>query len=409
MPNHLNRRRILQLIGLSGAGMALSGYSLHRGIRFPALGWEPGAPADLIRVEDTRIKLEHCIPTPSTDETLSLRAYAPEPSIILRSKEAARITFKINNIAADAELIQTPDKSVTEHSDGITRQIDADLKRNDTLILRWKLPLLKSYKFASIGDTGGGHELAWSIKRANALGARFLLHLGDFNYQNGDYERAIKLFKTSPIPCYVTIGNHDFHDNGNIYRQFLNEIGPLNNSFAIGPTRFANIDTAANFLPYSAGHRGHLFKQLIQSRDDYIDTVAFTHRPLHTPPEDDTHDIGSRGERDWLINALNSAKVTTLLSGHIHIYNREQVQGITNIIAGQGLGHQDLIVNQDYSKIIIGQVNHQGKVDYLAESLSMPMNLHCHPRINSVKQSLIDAPHYDVIRRIDKECSKQPL
>lgn len=406
MAEQARRRHLLKLLGLGSAGVGLTAYSLNRGIRFPTLGWEPRAVASQIENETLKADLEQLIQTPSAGDAIHLRAYAPEPSLTLYAQQTTRIELSVNNIATDAELIQSNTKTIAGQINGITRTLQIDLQRGESTTLSWKLPVQKGFQFASIGDTGGHHELDWCIKRAHALGARFLIHLGDFNYQSGDYERSIELFKNSPIPCYVTIGNHDFHDDGHTYGRFLQEIGPLNSVFAIGATRFANIDTAANFLPYSAGHRGRLFEILKRSKDDYIDTVGFTHRPLHTPPEDDTHDIGSEAERNWLIGALNEANVPTLLSGHIHIYNQTELDGINNIIAGQGLGHQDLIVNGDHSKMVIGQVNDDGKVDYYTKPLAMPMNLHCHPRVDVVKQSLVDAPHYDAIERINQSCAK---
>ena len=272
------------------------------------------------------------------------------------------------------------------------------------MVLRWQLPKLATYSFAAIGDTGGDQELAWCIQRAHQLGARFMLHLGDFNYQAGDYQRSIDLFDQAPLPIYVSIGNHDFHDSGLLHSEFRRNIGPLNHAFAIGKTRFANLDTAASMLPYGAGHRGALLESLRNTRLGFTDTVAFTHRPLVDPSDDSTHDIGSVGERDWLIESLKQAGASTLLSGHIHIYNRVSYDGIENFIVGQGLGHQDLIVNRDYSKILIGEVDTDGRVSYHPEPLAMPMNLHCHPRSDVVKQSLVAAEHYPAIEAIQRAC-----
>lgn len=406
MPKSINRRRFLTATSLAGLG--LGGYSLNRGLRFPMLGWEP---AELDSTYDFGIlgaSSTNLIKTTqqSSIRAIGFRAYAPEPSLTLFPKEDQYLQVLVNNIASDAELITKHMALVKEEITGISRLLSLDLKRDQALPLRWQLPSLNDYSFASIGDTGGNHELAWCLQRAEELGARFLLHLGDFNYQDGDYDRSIELFNNSPIPCYVSIGNHDFNDNGRVYQQFLDGIGPFNNAFAIGKTRFANIDTAASFLPFSSGLRGQLFKELMATKDNFIDTVGFTHRPLYDPVPDSEHHVGNEGERNWLAGMLKKTHVPTLLSGHIHIYDRDTYKGIDNIIAGQGLGHQDLIVNQDYSKMVLGEVNQDGKVDYRAAPLAMPMTMHCHPRSDVVKESLVNAPHYDVIKEIDKACQK---
>ena len=390
---------------LIASGLAAAGYTLHRGVRFPTLSLEPTTLDREIRHHNFKIEIDQAIRTQrSIINAVHFRAIAPEPSLTLTASESSIIEINVSNVAVDAEL-QNTNNNITEITDGINRLLEVSLKRGETQTLKWKLPKLGEYTFASIGDSGGDHELAWCIQRAHALGARFLLHLGDFNYQQGDYQRSIDLFNNAPLPCYVSIGNHDFHDEGLIYQPFLEEVGPFNNTFSIGKTRFANIDTAASFLPYASGQRGRLFRAMRNDPNSFTDTVAFTHRPLYDPAGESDHDIGSQGERDWLIDSLKSVGAKTLLSGHIHIFNREEFKGIDNIIVGQGLGHQDLLVGQDISKIAIGQVDTDGSVSYRFDNLAMPMELHCHPRSDVVKESLIQSGlNLDLIEQISKAC-----
>ena len=401
----LSRRRLLQAAALGTAGLAV--YSYRRGIRFPVLSFEHRALKTRWQLTDTTLTLQDFILTPETNEsnTVTLRAYTPEPQLQIETKHAQTLSLQINNIAPDARLeASDPSIPVQEEIKGISRRITITANSESSLILKWTLPELASYRFAAIGDSGGDLELEWCIKRAHQLGARFLLHLGDFNYQPGDYDNAIRLFNEAPLPCYVSIGNHDFHDQGLIYQQFLDQIGPFNHWFAIGKTRFANIDTAANTLPYAAGHRGKLMQALIANKEQFADTVAFTHRPLHDPLNGSDHDLGSEGERDWLIRKLKAANIGHLLSGHIHIFDRRDFNGIDNIIVGQGLGHQDLITNSDYSKIAIGKVGTDGRVTYEFPTLAMPMEIHCHPRVDVVKDSLRGGEHSALIERVDLAC-----
>ena len=401
----LNRRQLL-LAGALG-GISLAAYSYRRGIRIPTLHWDPALPAhELQLANDVEATLSEFIKVSTTANVdHSFRAFAPEPRMLLVGQNDQTIRMSANNIAKDATLMLSEnDSDVDETVNGITRELTIELKAGKPMELKWTLDQRAEYNFAAIGDTGGNHELKWCLQRASDLGARFLLHLGDFNYQEGDYQRSIELFRDSPIPVYVTIGNHDFHENGAIYDHFLNEIGPLNNAFSIAKTRFVNVDTAANTLPFSAGHRGQMFDKLAARNDDFNDTIAFTHRPLYDPSGDTTHDIGSPGERDWLIASLKRINCKTLLSGHIHIYDRRNFNGIDNIIAGQGLGHQDLLVGRDYSHLAIGNVNSQGKVSFSKASLAMPMELHCHPRIQPVKESLMEGNGKELIELVNKAC-----
>ncbi len=404
------RRRLIRSALYGGAavtGLGLA-YSLKRGIRYPTLGLEPTPLPSTFHFESGTVSVDSddLIRLDAGQQQLRLRAFSVQPAMLIRNQDATRIKLSVNNIAAEAEL-QLADTGaaslVSETVDGITRTLTLDLKPRTEINLRWTVPYKSNYSFAAIGDSGGDQELAWCLQRAHDLGAKFLLHLGDFNYQDSDYDRAVELFHNSPIPCFISIGNHDFHDSGLLYPQFLAQLGPLNHAFTIGKTRFVNIDTAASMFPYSAGKRGKLLQSLTKFNASVADTVSFTHRPLHDPIEGSTHDIGNTGERNWLIDMLKRIDSPTLISGHIHIYHRSDFMGIDNIIAGQGLGHQDILTNSDYSKIVLGNVDDDGKVSFSAEPLSMPMGLHCHPRSQSARDSLSDIPGTEALAELLKQ------
>ncbi|MCH2190138.1 MAG: metallophosphoesterase [Gammaproteobacteria bacterium] len=388
-----NRRNFLKLSAISTSILALTGgaYSLNRGIRFPMLGLEPSPLPNEFWSHNGNLGLssKDIIKLPeSSDQLLCFRAFSPEPKFEISAQMQEQLHIRVNNISPEAELV-TEDKGVIigEQRSGINRTVTLALDPEVKTSIEWKLPFSNDFTFASIGDSGGDKELDWCIERAHQLGAKFLLHLGDFNYQAGDYERSVKSFQDSPIPCYISIGNHDFHEDGHIYPQFLNELGPLNHSFIIGKTRFVNLDTAANHFPYGAGNRGELVENLIVENKGIVDTVVYTHRPLHDPQENSTHDIGSDGEHDWLVEAMGKLECKTMLAGHIHIYDRSEYMGIDHIIAGQGLGHQDILTKSDYSKMVIGRVDKTGKLSFDTEPLSMPFELHCHPRSKSAKDA----------------------
>jgi hypothetical protein len=393
------------------SALGLAGYSYTRGIRIPPLRWEPKPLATNFSVDQVEIEVSELIQSAAQvaeQADYSFRAYAPEPALRLTANKTSRLRVSVNNIAQDA-LLNIPkgrSSSVSESVDGISRILELTIDSGESLTIEWKLPSRTSYRFAAIGDTGGQNELAWCIQRAKNLDAQFLLHLGDFNYQSSDYANSIKLFNNAPLPVYVSIGNHDFHDSGAIFQQFLEDIGPLNYFFQIGKTRFANLDTAANHLPYGAGSRGRILHQMALQSQTVKHTVAFTHRPLYDPQPNSDHDMGSKGERDWMIAALRKANVQSMLSGHIHIFHRKQFHGIDSIIVGQGLGHQDLLVNDiDYSKMAIGQVSKDGLVEFQFSPLQMAMGLHCHPRTDPVRQSLKGTERKQLLDSINRQCN----
>ncbi|NND01002.1 MAG: hypothetical protein HKN85_12540 [Gammaproteobacteria bacterium] len=208
MSSKINRRGFLALGGVTMLGV--SAYSYQRGIRIPPLIWEPPATSayfsldmldisvsDLIRVQQGQVE----------DVAISFRAYAPEPALQLRAKTRGSLRLSANNIPVDAVLqlngidANSGNPQVSESINGITRILEVTFDGSDTIELSWKLTPLQTWRFAAIGDSGGGAELGWCIQRAHALGARFLVHLGDFNYQPGDYASAIILFNEAPMPC----------------------------------------------------------------------------------------------------------------------------------------------------------------------------------------------------------------
>ena len=357
MTRPISRRTLLSAALAVGGGV----YIHQRGLRYPTLSLEPRGLANAFAHNNSQWQLSDCFQT--AHPTLTLRAFAPEPKISISGKSNHSVEFRLNNVAPDCEL-RSNLESVKETISGIDRFITIPANDLAEITLEWFFPYTDHYTFASIGDTGGADELAWCLDRAHQLGAKFLLHLGDFYYQAGDYETAIEHFYTARIPCYVAIGNHDFHDGGLLHHQFTDFIGPFNHAFTLGATRFVNLDTAANFLPRSSGKRGTLVKELL-SNDAQPTTVAFTHKPLHDPTGQSSHDIGHEGERDWLVKTLRALNAPTLLSGHIHIFDRSEFAGIDNIIIGQGLGHQDLLTSDiGYSKMAVGTVNANVTVDY---------------------------------------------
>lgn len=396
----ISRRQFILAASAAGT-LGLGAYSYRRGIRIPPFHWEPKAAKP--NLEPLRYQSDQAIVLPNSTILQSFwRATEPQPKLSLNSLRALETNIEIHNISPKA-ILRVEGADYEEQISGTQRNIGVKLSKNKTASLSWSLPVIENgLSFASIGDSGGDLELAWCINRAKQLGADFLLHLGDFNYQTSDYQSAIDHFKNAELPVYVSIGNHDFHDNGGVYGRFLNEIGPLNQAFEIAGNRFVNIDTAAGFLPLSGGHRGKLLKTLKQQPP--INTIAFTHCPLTDPDPKSHHDIGSDKERSWFIDQLRSIGASTMLSGHIHINDRRTISGIDHLIVGQGLGHQDLLVGQDHSKIAIGKIDNAGKLELELADLAMPMELHCHPRINTVKESLRGSEHAPLIESIERAC-----
>ena len=369
----ITRRRLL----LSGTLIStLGGYSHHRGLRYPPLSFDNRElPASLLSSNQFELDLLDCIAVNSH----TIRAIAPEPSVFIKRLEGST-SVKVLNVASNAVLILDGRASagIDEDINGTVRTVHIK-EANQGATLKWSLPVTDGFEFAVMGDTGGGSELAWTLKRAQELGAQFLLHLGDFNYSEGEYDMAIEQFNKAKLPCYVTIGNHDFHSSGLIYDKFIQQIGPMNHAFELAGTRFINVDTAVDYWPADSGHRGALFSSLAKAGPFNGEQIIFTHRPLKDPKPDDNHEIHGIGEIDWLVKQSHKLGVGAFLSGHVHQSAELDYQGLRQFTIGEGLGYEDLVSQKPVAKIMMASVEPHKKLVRRWVNLNMPWSEHQNP------------------------------
>ena len=311
---------------------------------------------------------------------LSWRAFTPEPT--LKIQGAFQVT--IDNIHPRAILSREGEGQIQEESiDGLKRTVLGDTEPGKELRLHWQVPFADSYRFAAIGDTGGGRELDWTMQQAHQLGAQFLLLLGDLYYQPGDDLNVIQNLSRSPVPVYAAYGNHDIvrSFDQNLLHWFERGVGPRNSTFRLGGIQFVNLDTAADTIPWSGGMRGALLRQFppLEDNPSIRDYVIFSHRPItdlrpiEEQPSD--HSIENFGEGEWLREQLLHIGARTILNGHIHNSLERDDQGLYTYIAGEGLAHLDIVKSQgsiDWfgdlthrtARMLIGDVEPQEPVRY---------------------------------------------
>lgn len=383
----LTRRRFLSLTGaaLAGAGAV---YVYGRGVRYPALHLVGPGPGTRSSAAGAEVSAQGAVFQEARRNELRFRAFAPEPGFTVRGGSAGDIRVVVENIHPDSELSVDhagTARAVTEDRSGLTRAMAVTPAGEETRF-SWRFPRSGEYRFAAIGDTGGGAELQWVLGRAADLGADFLVHLGDINYEEGDFDRAAVNLNAAAIPTYAAIGNHDFSDGGQLLAPtFHRLVGPSNSAFTLGGIEFVNLDTAAAFFPAARGRRARILESLqpLGSSPSVRDRVAFTHSPLADPDPERDHAVGRAGEVRWLRNVLLAAGTRNLLAGHLHIKEEFDDQGLHTYITGQGLGHADLIGNdpyRQYAEILLGDVAPGEPVRYQWQPLNMPFEAHCNQR-----------------------------
>ncbi len=370
------RRRFLTLAGLGMVGGAL-GYAYVKGVRYPRLHFTPEPAPTAAELEGIGIQAQGAVlQGVAADGAIRFRAYAPEPRFDLRVSNGQRVRLLLENVHPDATMLVEPTQpGLSQQRTGLLRTVAGEAKADTSWHIRWSFPKPDAYRFTIIGDTGGGSELDWVIKRSLELGADFIVHLGDFYYDPGDLERAAAALNATSIPTFAAIGNHDFRDGWQpLYPHFTRLIGPRNSSFRLGGIQFVNLDTATDFWPAHRGERLRLLQRFPQDEPDAAirDFVTFTHRPLYK--------VNGLGEASWLRRQLLDRGMKKLMAGHIHIKDEVDDGGLYTYVSGQGLGHADLIVDKPIAQILVGDVAPGKPVKYHWAPLKMPFEAHCNSR-----------------------------
>ncbi len=365
-----------------------------RGVRYPGLRLEPSDVKTTYSANGIAARADGAFVRDISGQTSAWRAHSPEPRLVLDG--SGEFEIDINNVHPRATLqIAGKGHISNEKVAGLSRVVQGNITETP-LTLEWKFSDAANYRFAAIGDTGGDEELRWVLKRSAQLDADFLLHLGDFNYQAGDYKRTESAFDEAAIPTYVTLGNHDYRAPGedDLVSTFTSRMGPLNHAFTLGGIEFINIDSAANTLPFSAGPRGQLLTRLGLAANGVRQRIAFFHRPITDPRgapqggDHNDHDIGGYGEGRWLHGQLRRLGVDTALNGHIHMQLEFDDEGLFTRISGQGLAHADILTGQRVAQILVGTVTPGERVLFEWAALEMPVAAHCNTRLRKILKKM---------------------
>lgn len=404
-----SRRRFLALAGFGLVAGGSGGYAWHRGMRYPPPLLAGTGPVTHASAGSVQLAAEGAAFQGMDGEAFRYRAFVPEPSFQASGDGGRETAIIVENLHPGARLEPgTGSRGMDESRQNLERTVTLAPAPGGEAAISWRFPKTGQYRFAAIGDSGGGTELQWVLRRAAELGADFLIHLGDLYYEKGDFDRAAENLAQADIPVYAAIGNHDFHDGWEVlYPEFHRVAGPSNSIFTLGGIEFVNFDTAADFIPAERGRRARILGAL-QPLDaaSVRDRVAFTHMPLRDPDAERSHAVGRRSEARWIRQRLLATGTRNLLVGHIHIKEEFDDQGLHTYITGQGLAHADLIGPQayrQYAEILLGDVEPGEPVRYRWQSLKMPFEAHCNERNLGMFDTL---KRPDVKARLMELCGK---
>ena len=203
-----------------------------------------------------------------------------------------------------------------------------------------------SFTFAAIGDTrSGGDDYRVLVQRIMEYRPDFVVNTGDMvNFTNKTHwAKFSEESKAISVPYFLTVGNHDVHDEKSeeLYKEQVDLPGnKLYYSFTVSDSLFIFLDS--NIPGQDRKITGEQYKWLEQVllTSSHTHKFVFVHHPLYPEKGIGWHYGGSLDkhpkERDRLQTLFVKYKVTMVFTGHEHIYLRKKVDGVTHIITGGG-------------------------------------------------------------------------
>ncbi|HLA42330.1 MAG TPA: metallophosphoesterase, partial [Aggregatilineales bacterium] len=220
------------------------------------------------------------------------------------------------------------------------------------------LPFEMPFRVAAIGDSGFGDDT--TVRLVEGIAAQnpdFLLHSGDVVYWMHEYDRNpwvnwyekyFKPFKPllTRMPHYPTIGNHEYDEAALIdgIPSYFWMFPPFNQdqaegqrhwySFDVNGIQFISLNTQLfySYPQLKAEQETWLDQKL--AREDVLYTVVFCHVALYSSASPHQWD-GIYAAEAWTAK-FEQNHVALVLSGHAHVYERLELNGVNYIVSGGG-------------------------------------------------------------------------
>jgi predicted phosphodiesterase len=187
---------------------------------------------------------------------------------------------------------------------------------------------LNFYVFGDSQGYQGGLEQIVTI--ANEYRPDFVFHCGDLTPfgQENQYADVLAVLDEFTVPLYTTPGNHDIRLGGGA--RYIEHFGEPNYSFDLDSAHITAFNSSASDI--SEEDFEWLENDLTESNADW--KFVFTHIPPFDPRPEENHTLLNATTSTRLVSLFNYSGVSTVFTGHIHMYNRTMKDGVRYVISG---------------------------------------------------------------------------
>jgi 3',5'-cyclic-AMP phosphodiesterase len=240
-----------------------------------------------------------------TDMTMK-RRYQPLGSLLLRVSLGLLVALTTVTDALSATLYESSVQKLQARTAGVPP---------------------REFSFVVMGDSRDNEPVfRKALSLAKSLSPLFILHGGDYSATGSGKETArfleILREEVPEIPFFVVLGNHEQR------RLFQQEVALPDFTVDIPGLdfRLVAVDNSGNAL--GAAKLDYLGQQLDGAR-------RLTFVAMHVPPQTGRWNWHVfRDGADELIRLLGERKVTMAFYSHVHLFDRDVVNGVSSIITG---------------------------------------------------------------------------
>jgi predicted phosphodiesterase len=190
----------------------------------------------------------------------------------------------------------------------------------------------QSFSFAVLADTQGRNDIfELMVDDINANEPDFVLHCGDMTTMGTveQFEEFLTVSNKLDAPLFTTAGNHDIKGSNNNYVTYF---GTSDYSFQVGDCRFITLDSSTQDL---TTEQLTWLEQVSGNQNTDLEKILFTHVPPFSS-QLPGHLYLDPDVPEKLMEILENNEFKYCFSGHLHLFNYTERDGIKYITTGGG-------------------------------------------------------------------------